>query len=154
MPIHPDPRLLATLALVVPLSALLAGGCGEEERPRTIAPSGSSVGSGGNGGDGGMGDAGYPPGPPLGEEDDVYLVVDDEGCGYDWLWPGCDRNAGEACASAIQCLPVCCHCEDGTGFAAGACDLASEGEMGVCAEPGSVCYDPAVQAQACGTTGP
>ncbi len=78
---------------------------------------------------------------PFGDEDDVYQIPENTtNCEYDWILPACNKEAGESCYTALDCLPTCCSCPDGSVYGAGACDYPTVGaDTGTCAYPAQVC---------------
>ncbi len=65
--------------------------------------------------------------------------------------PGCNHKECEACTVALNCLPVCCVCDDGkTQYAATGC-LNKSGKLqdGLCMTADDVCLDENARTQGC-----
>jgi hypothetical protein len=143
--------LLAFVSSLAAAIAWMGCGSGEDTSPQTNAVSHTTTvhtttksGSGGAGGDsgsacktpGGEVQVGLPAG-----KCDIQAFVKSV--------PGCNHKPCETCEGPLNCLPVCCPCEDGTTYLATGCFGAVDGGGGQCMNQVDVCADKAAHAQGC-----
>ena len=65
--------------------------------------------------------------------------------------PGCNHKECEVCTVPLNCLPVCCVCDDGkTQYAATGClNKTGKPQAGTCMVADDVCSDEATRKQGC-----